>query len=73
MYMFMPITGPYREKFSNRGTILKDALELQYHAGSKILVLHFLGIQNVECVLIDLFTFLLLLWLLATKSTKYRG
>ena len=36
---------------------------------------HFRGIQNVECVFnrfIYLFS-LLLLWLLATKSTKYIG
>ena len=45
-----------------------------YCAGSKIVVEHFRGIQNVECVLIDSFTsFLFLLWLLTTKSTKYIG
>ena len=40
------------------------------------MVWHFRGIQRVECVLIDSFTiilFVLLLWLLATKSTKYIG
>ena len=40
------------------------------------MVRHFRGIQRVECVLIDSFTiilFVLLLWLLATKSTKYIG
>ena len=40
------------------------------------MVWHFRGIQRVECVLIDSFTIILLvllLWLLATKSTKYIG
>ena len=63
-----------RHYFKRCARIEFSRLRVVHHAGSKIVVQHFRGIQNVECVFIDSLTFLLLLlWMLAAKSTKNKG
>ena len=63
-----------RHYFKRCARIEFSRLLVVHHAGSKIVVQHFRGIQNLECAFIDSFTFLLLLlWMLAAKSTKCKG
>ena len=63
-----------RHYFKRCSRIEFHKLLVLYHAGFIIVVWHFRGIQRVECVLIYTYLFLLLLlWLLASKSTKYVG